>query len=98
MVKFFARAEIRHAFVDELVNIPARTKDGRQLPAMSFQKRYYNAEIDGEPVLLRVRDDVAEKVPRNLVKGDDVSVSFSTVEVEGDVSQIYVLGIEKAKK
>ncbi len=91
MVLHKATAEIRRPFTNELIKIPARTKGGVALPAMEFSKRYYNAEIDGEPCMLRVRDNIT--VPVDLVKGALVSIEFATCEIEGDVSQIYVTSI-----
>jgi|GEM_PF-6812608 len=90
-VKFDKVAEIRREFVDELINLPARTKNGQQLAASTYRKRYYNAEMDGEAVLLRVRDGV--DVPLTLKKGDEVRVVFEQVGVESDVSQMYVNSI-----
>ena len=87
-VKFTKVAEIRRVFVDELVKIPARTKNGQHLDAMEFRKMYYNAEMDGEAVLLRVRDGV--EIDRGHVKGDMVEAVFDEVGVESDVSQMYV--------
>lgn len=92
MVKFFQTAEIRKSFVNELVKIPARTKNGQKLDAMEFNKRYYNAEIEGEPCLLRVRDSVM--VNTEFKRGDIVTVFFGTCEVEGDVSQVYVSDLQ----
>jgi len=90
-VKFEKVAEIRRAFVSEQVNLPAMTKNGTSYPARQFLKEYYNAEMDGEAVLLRVRDNPS--VSRDFKKGDIVVAVFEQVEVESDISQMYVRGL-----
>lgn len=91
-VKFEKLAEIRRSFVDETIEIPARTKNGQKLDAMTIKKRYYNAEMDGEAVLLRVREGVP--APLDLKKGDMVLATFEQVGVESDVSQMYVIKLD----
>lgn len=100
MVKFTCQAEIRRPLTVEHVAIPARTKEGRQLPAMEFDKRYYNAEVDGEAVLLRLNDQALNSglCPTDLGKGDMVTVHFCAVEIEGEISQIQTCAIVRPSK
>ena len=96
MVTVTVRAEIRRAFVNEPVKIGARTKNGVQLAAMEFNKQYYNAEVGGEPCMLRVRDTL--EIDRTLQKGQIVDVDFTTLSVESDTSQIHVVAIRVVDK
>jgi len=96
MVTITVNAEIRRALVNEKISLPARTKNGVQMPASEFLKRYYNAEVNGEPCVLRIRDNV--KIPEDLQKGQMVEVDFNTVAVDSDTSQINVLAIRPIKK
>ena len=95
MVTITVQAEIRRAFVNEKIELPARTKDGVARPAMTFQKQYYNAEINGEPCMLRVRDTM--EIDRTFQKGAVVEVDFNTVSVESDTSQINIIAIRPVK-
>jgi hypothetical protein len=85
-------AEIRGDFHDELISLEARTVGGVQKPAFSFKKRFYNAEIDGQPCLIRFRDNVT--VYPGFKKGDQVEVQFTTLEVEGDVSNLFAVKVD----
>ena len=96
MVTITVQAEIRRAMVNELIKLNARTKDGVQMPASEFRKKYYNAEVNGEPCLLRFRDNIV--VPEDLQKGQLVEVDFNTVSVESDTSQFNVLAIRPVVK
>jgi len=94
-VKFEKVAEIRRPFQHDRVKLPARTKNGQQLPAMEFDKDFYNAEMDGEAVLLRVREGMP--ISKDFKKGDMVVATFEEVGVESDVSQMYILSLTPVK-
>lgn len=96
MVVFTCVAEIRASFHNEQINLEARTVGGVVKPAFSFKKRFYNAEIEGQPALIRFRDNV--QAPEDLVKGQLVKVQFTAVEVDGDVTNIFAQQIEPVKK
>lgn len=96
-VVFNVRAEIRGVFHDELIQIRARTVNGEARPATEFRKRFFPAEVNDSPCMLRIRDEKIS-VPSDLKKGDFVDVQFVSCEVESDVTQIYCVSIEKAKK
>jgi hypothetical protein len=96
MVVFDAIAEIRGDFHNEQINLEARTVGGVQKPAFSFKKRFYPCEINDQPALLRFRDNVT--VSEEFKKGQMVKVSFSAVEVEGDVTNVFALKLEPVKK
>lgn len=96
-VIFTAKAEIRGGFHDELVQIRARTVNGENRPATEFRKRYIPAEINESPCMLRIRDEKII-VPSDLKKGDLVEVQYVSCEVESDVTQVYCVAIDRAKK
>jgi len=96
-VLFTAKAEIRGVFHDELIQIRARTVNGENRPATEFRKRYFPAEINDAPCMLRIRDEKIS-VPSDLKKGDMVDIQFLSCEVESDVSQVYCVSIERSKK
>lgn len=96
-VIFTAKAEVRGVYHDELIQIRARTVNGENRPATEFRKRYFPAEINDSPCMLRIRDDKIV-VPSDLKKGDWVEVQFISCEVESDVTQVYCVSIDRAKK
>jgi len=96
-VVFNTRAEIRGAFHDELISIGARTVNGVARPAVEFRKRFFPAEINDSPCMLRIRDEKLI-VPADLKKGDMVEVQFTACEVESDVTQVHCMSIERVKK
>lgn len=95
MITCKVRAEIRTAFHNEKIEIGARTVNGVLMPAKSWVKRYYHAEVDGIPCMIRSREE--NKIPEDLKKGQMVIVSFSKLEVDSDVSQIWATSIELVK-
>lgn len=96
MVIFKQKAEIRGVFHDETINMQARTVNGVNMPAKTWRKRYYHAEMNDTPCMLRFREEVG--APVDLVKGSLVDVSFGKVEIESDVSQIHVVELMVVKK
>jgi len=96
MVVFKAKCEVRAAFHDEVISLEARTVGGVSKPAVTFSKRFYNVEIDGQPALVRFRDNVTG-YPKDLQKGQMISVSFTSVEVDGDVTNVFAQHCELIK-
>lgn len=95
MIIFKAKAEIRAPYFEEEIKLEARTVNGVLKPAFAFWKRYYNAEIDGSPCMLRFRDGA--KVQKDLKKGDLVDITFNAVEIDNDTSNIFAIECAKGK-
>lgn len=95
MITVKVQAEIRTEFYDEQISLPAKTVNGVQVAPRSWRKRYYHAEVNGVPCMIRLREGVP--APENLKKGQIVTVGFSRLELENDVSQIWATSIEVSK-
>lgn len=87
--------EIRQAYTLEKVHIDARTKDGQNLPAIDFDKRFYRAEYDGEGCILRFARDA--QADENYKRGDLVEALVSSFSVQGDVANFTITGIKRIK-
>lgn len=96
-VVFTAKAEIRGSWHDELVQMKAGTFNGVARPASEYRKRYYPAEINEAPCMLRFKDEKLI-VPTDFKKGDIVEVQFVACEVEKDVTQVYCVALDRPKK
>ena len=95
MITCKVKAEIRTDFHDETISLNARSVNGVMMPAKSWRKRYYHAEVDGVPCMIRAREEVS--IPENLKKGQTVIVGFSKLDVDSDVSQIWASSLELVK-
>lgn len=87
--------EIRQKYSYEKVHIDARSKDGHELPAIDFEKKFYRAEYDGEGCILRF-DRNAVPV-ENLQRGDIVEAAVTSFTSQGDVANFTITGVKKVK-
>ena len=89
--------EIRSGYVSEHVSIPARSKNGEELPAIDFDKRFYRAEYDGEMCLLRFDRTVAAP-DESWKRGDMVEVACTQFVNQGDVANFTITSGKLLKK